>query len=165
MKKAVFTVFTICWMTVIFAFSAKQAAESQDMSMSVGRFVGKTFVLEYRTWNNAEQTEFAERIDYSVRKIAHITEFAILGILLLLMLKSYGLKGTRLSVMSFMVGAGYAATDELHQRFVPGRSCQFTDVLIDSGGVLCGIIIFLLLSFLFHKIEGNHRYNYFCDFI
>lgn len=145
MKKVVFIILTACWMIIIFAFSAKPAGQSTDMSMSVGKTVGKIFVSEFGTWSRSEQAQFAEKVDYPVRKVAHGVEYAVLGILLMLMFHSYDLQGTRCGVLSFAVGAVYAATDELHQLFVPGRSCQFTDVLIDSGGVLCGIMIFLII--------------------
>ena len=46
---------------------------------------------------------------------------------------------------SLLFGAFYAGTDELHQYFVPGRSAQVTDVVLDSFGVITGILIYLLI--------------------
>ena len=43
---------------------------------------------------------------------------------------------------SIMLGLVYAASDEIHQLYVPGRAGQFRDVLIDSAGVLLGICIY-----------------------
>jgi len=45
----------------------------------------------------------------------------------------------------FAAGVLYAVTDEIHQSFVPGRSCELRDVLIDSVGVLTGVTILWLL--------------------
>ena len=45
---------------------------------------------------------------------------------------------------AFLVGALYAASDELHQRFVSGRSGEIKDVLLDSSGVAFGILISVL---------------------
>ena len=42
-----------------------------------------------------------------------------------------------------LIATAYAATDELHQVFVPGRSAEFTDVLLDSLGALAGIWLYL----------------------
>ena len=41
---------------------------------------------------------------------------------------------------SWGIGAMYACTDELHQLITDGRSGQWTDVLLDSGGVLTGVL-------------------------
>ena len=45
----------------------------------------------------------------------------------------------------------YASTDELHQLFVPGRSGQVKDVLIDGCGAVIGALIIWGISYLFHK--------------
>lgn len=141
----------LCWMAVIFGFSAKPADESSRMSLSVGAFLGAVFVPEYDDWSEARKEAFAERIDYPVRKCAHAGEYAVLGALLCLLALEQ-----RLSVgIALAAGALYAAGDEFHQRFVPGRSCQFTDVLIDSGGVLFGILIILLFIRLFGRKAGE----------
>ena len=42
-----------------------------------------------------------------------------------------------------LIATAYAATDEVHQVFVPGRSAEFTDVLLDSLGALVGIWLYL----------------------
>ena len=55
------------------------------------------------------------------------------------------------SGLSLGAGALYAVSDEIHQIFVPGRSCQAFDVLIDSSGVLTGTIIMLLFLVLSKK--------------
>ena len=40
-----------------------------------------------------------------------------------------------------MIGVLYAVTDEVHQYFVPGRSCELRDALIDACGVAAGVAI------------------------
>ena len=45
---------------------------------------------------------------------------------------------------AFLVGAVYAASDEVHQIFIPGRSGEGKDVLLDCVGVLLGILILSL---------------------
>ena len=76
-----------------------------------------------------------------LRKLAHFTEFASLGMILtwimLLLAKPIPLA----------LAGGFAAAciDETIQIFVPDRGPAFTDVLIDTSGVLTGILLFLLL--------------------
>ena len=48
-------------------------------------------------------------------------------------------------ILSLVIGIVYASSDEIHQRFVSGRSGQITDVMIDSFGVLFGILIVMLV--------------------
>ena len=43
------------------------------------------------------------------------------------------------------IGIFYACTDEIHQLFVPDRSGQLTDVLIDSIGLTLGLLFFLMM--------------------
>jgi VanZ family protein len=71
--------------------------------------------------------------DTILRKLAHVTEYAILGALLLRAL------GRELA--AFALGLGYAITDEIHQHFVQGRHGAPLDVAIDAGGLLLGILI------------------------
>lgn len=150
MKKVLFTTLTILWMLVIFMFSAKPADESTQMSRSVGKIVGEIFITDFNEWPEDRQELFAERIDHPVRKCAHASEYAILGILLCLSISCYWTE--KCQVFAFALGAVYAAGDEFHQLFVEGRSCQVTDVLIDSMGVLAG----LLLIYIVLKIKNCH---------
>ncbi len=71
--------------------------------------------------------------DVVLRKIAHVAEYAILGALLLRAL------GRELPAV--VAGIAYAASDELHQHFVPGRQAAPLDLLIDGVGVLAGVIL------------------------
>ena len=122
MKKNIFTLMVILWMAIIFSFSAQPADESEQMSLSVGHVAGLLFADGYEDWPQERQDAFAERIDHVVRKAAHFTEYAVLGVLLALMYRAYGHKGKRLFLLSAGTGSLYAATDEFHQLFVEGRS-------------------------------------------
>ena len=59
----------------------------------------------------------------------------------------------RPKLLYWLIGSFYAASDELHQLFVPGRSGEIKDVLLDSLGVLLGV---LLLGLLW-KARGKRR--------
>jgi VanZ family protein len=69
--------------------------------------------------------------DYVLRKCAHMTEYAVLGALLLRALER--------EVPAFLTAVAYAATDELHQHFVRGRHSSAVDVAIDAVGVTIGL--------------------------
>jgi VanZ family protein len=70
--------------------------------------------------------------DTILRKLAHVFEYAVLGALLARALRRPGL--------AFALAVLYAASDELHQTFVPGRHGSPVDVAIDSAGIALGIL-------------------------
>ena len=96
-----------------------------------------------------QQDRYAEGIDHAVRKTAHFAEYAILGFLLT-GAASLG-NGWKSFLQPGLTGALYAASDEFHQLFVPGRSGQISDVLLDSAGVCFGV----LLGMLFWRLVGE----------
>ena len=53
------------------------------MSHSVGKLIGNIVIPEYRSWPEDKQEQFAEKIDFPVRKCAHASEYAVLGVLML----------------------------------------------------------------------------------
>ena len=70
--------------------------------------------------------------DTLLRKTAHVLEYALLGALLL---RAVGRARPALAL-----GIAYAASDEVHQRFVPGRHGSVRDVAIDTAGVALGLL-------------------------
>ncbi|WP_461811138.1 VanZ family protein [Faecalimonas sp.] len=144
-KRGIFTILVAFWMGLIFWFSAQPAVESSKMSHSVGKAIGNVLIPDFESLSKQEQEKIAEKIDYPIRKAAHAMEYAVLGGLLVLMYGSYGIIGKKGMAYGILTGVAYAMTDEIHQLFVPGRSCQVTDVLIDSTGVIFGSIIGILI--------------------
>ena len=69
--------------------------------------------------------------DLVLRKLAHVTEYAILGALLA--------AGARCRRSALALGIAYAASDEVHQHFVAGRHGAPLDVAIDAVGVAVGL--------------------------
>ena len=71
--------------------------------------------------------------DLVLRKLAHATEYAVLGLLLVRAL------GRELPAV--LIGIAYAVTDEMHQHFVAGRHAAVYDVAIDAAGVVLGVYV------------------------
>ena len=143
-KRIIWTGITILWMVVIFSFSAKPAVQSTEMSTSVGKMICRIFVHDFSSWSDEKQEELAAKIDHPVRKCAHASEYALLGALVLLTACTYAKMSPKTVAAAVIISVLYAASDEFHQRFVPGRSCQFTDVLIDSAGVMVGVLFVIV---------------------
>jgi VanZ family protein len=72
--------------------------------------------------------------DLVLRKLAHLTEYAILGLLLVRALSH--------PAVAILAGALYATSDEVHQHFVRGRHAAWYDVVLDTVGVTLGVLAF-----------------------
>jgi VanZ family protein len=81
-------------------------------------------------------------------KFLHAGEYFVLGALLTRSLSVImsGLTGRAFIIWIGFVGALYAASDELHQYFVPGRSCDFADWIADIVGLACGAAIIYIIG-------------------
>ena len=141
-------------MAIIFSFSAKNADESTKESNAVGMFLGSIVYSDFEDWQVEEQQAFAEKWDHPVRKCAHMTEYAILGFFLVGARYDGRENCRRVVGRSLGIAALYAATDEIHQYFVPGRACMFTDVCIDSVGALIGILFATRIMTLFEYSQS-----------
>jgi len=97
---------------------------------------------------------------FLVRKTAHFTEYAILGSLFFINLRNTPKDLIKHPlVISILFSFLYACTDELHQIFVPGRSAQFRDVLIDTLGASFGCLLIHTLLILFIKLKSKSNSN------
>jgi len=79
-----------------------------------------------------------------VRKLGHFTEYFVLGVLIARALRDE--RGWQLhhALMAVALAGSYAVTDELHQRFVPGRTAAAGDVVIDTLGATAAQIVLAL---------------------
>ena len=84
-----------------------------------------------------------------VRKLAHLTEFTILGGVLYTILRRYITYGTVIKTIG--LGMLIASLDEFIQRFSPGRSSQISDILIDTVGVVIGILVAKLVHYIRYR--------------
>lgn len=135
-KKLILWILIFVWMITIFMFSAQNGDESSELSQGFLR----TFILRFTPDNISE--DIVNMMEYIIRKCAHMTEYAVFGILVFYQIKLYRLfeKEWNRIVMAVICVMIYASTDEIHQLFVGGRSGRFTDVLIDTAGGFIGIM-------------------------
>ena len=150
-KWKLFTIVALCAVVIIavmiFCFSAQQGEDSSVLSRKITMFIIRTFHLEIENMTPAEWAAFKRSLDHVVRKVAHFTEYAMLGLAMTAFLGStqrFGL-GVKLAILSFVLCALYAVGDEIHQRFVVDRGPAALDVLIDSAGALGGDLLGLVL--------------------
>lgn len=150
--KKIFTITALIFMMAfIFYMSAQPAGISSGMSGQVCRILCEVAVPGFEELPAARQQTIIDGMGFWVRKSAHFIEYAVLGMLMYLTAGYYEKSRKRVFWMSLAAGVFYAVTDEVHQYFVPGRSCELRDVMIDGSGVLMGIIILLFLGIIKRK--------------
>ena len=143
-RMAVFGVLTFICMILIFRFSADNADRSSEKSGKVTKTVVEVAVPDYEKMPQDKQESILDKAEHIVRKCAHFSIFTALGFCASCTVgrrRIFGLKSLATLGFCFL----YACSDEIHQLFIPGRSGMFTDVLIDTSGSLCGIIVSMLI--------------------
>ncbi len=136
-------------MIIVFCFSSQQAEESQKTSEGLTKKVLMCFE-DFRNLSEEKQTEIIEGVQFFVRKGAHFSIYTALGISLIsAMLLTF--KTKLLWLWAWLVSVLYAISDEVHQFFVPGRSMELRDMLIDSSGALLGVLIVVLIRKIYIK--------------
>lgn len=141
-------------MIIIFLFSAKPADSSNESSKTIANLVldiSESLNIMDEPLQEPEREYVLDYINHVVRKLAHFTEFAILALAVEFHNWIQKRKGARLILLSIGITVLYAASDEFHQLFVPGRSGEVKDVLIDSAGAVTGALLFYLALRLYEN--------------
>lgn len=76
-----------------------------------------------------------------VRSAAHVTEYTVLGFLLVRAFRTPDRPWARSALFALVAGTAFAASDEVHQMFVPTRTPAPHDVGLDAIGVVLGIAL------------------------
>lgn len=134
-KKFVLWALVIGCMVLIFHFSSQPADDSMDLSDGM---LDK--ILAFLNISLPEDVVIFMRV--LIRKGAHFAVYSLLGLLVYLLFNIGYLTKAKTAVLgAVVISSLYAVSDEVHQLFVAGRSGSVKDVLLDSTGALCGIII------------------------
>ena len=131
----------LLWMALI--FSASSDSHSSEHS--------SRFIEPFLHWLFPRMSQaHIEDIHLVIRKCAHLTEYAILA---LLVWRALHQSQNHLPAWSWPKVGGtllivflYSATDEIHQTFVPTRTGQFSDVVIDTSGAAIGLLALWLFQ-------------------
>lgn len=136
----------------IFYMSSQDGTASGSMSYEVS----KTIVLAYnklflKGYPNEILNELIYQIHPWVRKTAHFTEFFTLAVTVAFPLYVYKIRGFLLIILGELFCVGVAFLDEYSQSFVAGRSPSYRDMMIDSAGAFCGIIVAWIICYIGRK--------------
>src|SRR6266567_1210549 len=128
------------WLGVIFVGSTGVMSAEQTLR----------FLVPFLRWLDP-QISFATiaAIHFALRKLGHLTEYAIFAALLWRALR----RGTHLQakmsilfLLAWLAAAIFALTDEFHQSFVPSRTASPIDMMIDICGAMIGLIICMMFA-------------------
>lgn len=133
--------FVVIWMCLIFFLSHQPASESSELSQGITNIIFEVF--ESITSHLEIDMQFSH---YLIRKSAHFFAYFVLGLLVMNALRPKQMNNFRSVLLTMVICIIYAISDEVHQLFIPGRSGEITDVIIDSIGSTVGIGVYLLIA-------------------
>jgi VanZ family protein len=128
------------WLGVIFAGSTDIFSTEQT----------SRYLVPFLRWLDPQiSVSTIATIHFALRKLGHLTEYAVLAALLWRALRSA--KNLRAKMSTLFVGvwvacAVFAASDEFHQSFLASRTASLHDVLADSLGAAIGLAICLAIA-------------------
>ena len=160
MKKFLVFMLVMCSIGGMYYFSSQDAQVSGSQSQSVVRLIDK--IRDKVTLQDEKLIKFQIKVydklkgfgskSYIVRKMAHFSIYALIGISLLLFIYIFSKKLVLSSLIAFLVSIMYACYDEYRQLSIPGRSGNIKDVFIDSLGALTGIILTFIIILIIKVI-------------
>ncbi len=155
--RIILSVACVLWICFIFSNSLQSGSQSSEKSSTVVDVVQSVAqMIAPDSYIATASGEDYDKLHKVVRKLAHFTEYAILGGLLCWCYFSYtdDKKWLWTSAVALLV---LPFTDETLQKFVQGRAGRATDILIDLSGELVGFAFAWLLLFLFLRWRKGRR--------
>ncbi len=130
---------------VIFGFSAQNGEQSGSVSMQLSeKCVEILNNISGKHWENTAVESAAMFFEHPLRKLAHFSEYACMGILIFSIVYQWVMGKKKYLIATLWVFLS-AAVDEWHQSFVPGRYASIKDVLLDTCGGICSIVLLTLI--------------------
>jgi VanZ family protein len=103
------------------------------------------FIVPFLRWLKPNiSLETIASIHFIIRKGAHLSEYAVLALVLLRAVICMTNLKRSMSILCLSVWGVcvfVAVTDEFHQTFVHSRGASFRDIMIDSSGAILGLLI------------------------
>ena len=132
---------------LIFGFSAQDGERSGSLSQMISeKCVDLLNSLSGRNWTEGFMRDLAAYFEHPLRKLAHFSEYACMGILLYILWSQWIRKGRKLYLLIVLWVFCSAGLDEFHQLFVPGRYGSFADVLLDTCGGAFGMLLCAMMA-------------------
>lgn len=143
----------LCLIGLMLAVIWGNSLLNANLSSAISRWVG-SLINNVHSDIDATADEQSHGI---LRKIGHITEFAILGTLVCWLAGMRKKERWQLFSLPLLFCLAVACVDETIQLFVPGRAGRLTDVGIDTLGAALGIVLITLIQTMKTKFLEETR--------
>lgn len=147
---------------MIFFFSGQEGEDSGSLSHQVTEIiVEQVEKITNQHWSEKIRESIISYWEHPVRKLAHFSEYAIMGILVFLTLfpqvlwdrwKKNAFRWNALVIAWVFVSA---ALDEWHQTFIKDRCGNFWDVLLDTSGGCVGLLLCILTVKIIFSLKNK----------
>lgn len=107
--RIIFFALIILWMIVVFQLSNQNGEDSSSLSKKIASFF-------------TSNEQIIEKIEPYIRKLAHLSEYAVGGVLFLDLFLTYEFSEKKQILFSSLVGVEYAILDEIHQLLIARKS-------------------------------------------
>lgn len=158
--RILFIILVIATCCIIYSFSNQDGEESGSISSNLVKQIVTIFKIDENS-----NREFLKQMEVFIRKMAHFSIYAILGIWLMCLMETFFYDKEwafntkikwRMTIAGFL-GFIYACSDEIHQSFIPERSMQLSDIFLDTLGILSGIVFIAIILYIRkHKYEKRN---------
>lgn len=147
-RKTIFKVLIcIVWLGLIFFNGTRQGEISQKSSKEVIKIASK-FVSTPTGDIDKPGVQFSD-VNFYVRKNAHFFQYLVLSVFMCAAVRHFKLyKSTKMFLLLFLLLL-FPVMDEFIQKYIPGRTSNIFDVVIDFSGGILGMLIFNI----YHKVH------------
>lgn len=151
MKKAMTFILIVVMIVLILGFSSQSGDISNEISKGLSKNI-EIFLFGYKSYGYD-----AEKINFVIRKLAHFNEYLVVSVLMMTALLNIIKRVVPTMLLTGVFGIGLAYFDEKFQANSISRSCSLFDVMLDSAGVIMGILSLTLFIVLSPYIFQNEK--------
>lgn len=149
MKRKILLIFVLLlWSAVLFFFSGQSGLQSGDLSLRLAKWLIERI---------PEIGMKPRELEPILRKLAHVMVFALEGFLMYCTVSVFRMGKRGNWLIATAICAVIGGLNEVHQLYAVDRSCQFTDVLIDSAGAILGVAFAAFCGWMLHKLDRRLR--------
>lgn len=139
---------------IIFSFSEQDGETSGSLSQKISQECVEIMQrVSGKDWTAAFSRELSEYLEHPIRKLAHFSEYACMGILVYVLWCQWMKRDRKLYTLVICWVLLSAIGDEVHQLFVPGRWGSVADVLLDTCGGIFGLLVCLSVERFRNKLQ------------
>ena len=149
---------TILCMLAIFILSAQPATKSNTNSkMVLNQIVDTTMKLGGSDITEQQKTELVDKVNSVARELMHAAVYFVMAIFLQITILGIFRRKLLSMFITFTFCVAYGISDEIHQLFIPGRTFQLIDLVMDTGGASAAIVLVVLVYIIRKNLDVQQQ--------